>query len=303
MSGVITGFSTIVVVIAVGYFAARAGVVPGDGDRFLARIMFTIAMPALLFTTLLQADPRQVFSPLLLGILISTVVMAGIYILLARLRGRAPTGELVIGGLASCYVNASNLGIPIAAYVLGDTSYVAPVLLVQLLFLAPISLTILDVNNSARSRSWTRPLRNPIILGSGLGLAVGATPWQLPALILEPIGLLADAAVPLALLTYGISLWGSGGFRGIHPTWNLGVVTALKTLVHPLFAWALGHLVLDLAPADLFALVVISALPTAQNVYVYALQYHTSLQLARSAILVTTTASIGTVMVIAGLLG
>jgi hypothetical protein len=35
----------------------------------------------------------------------------------------------VIGTFSSAYVNAGNLGLPIAAYVLGDASLVAPMLL------------------------------------------------------------------------------------------------------------------------------------------------------------------------------
>ncbi|MPV51456.1 AEC family transporter [Pseudactinotalea sp. HY160] len=305
MNGVVTGFATIVAVIAVGYLAARRGIVPGDGDRLLARISFSIAMPALLFLTLMDADPARVFSPLLVGILVSSLAMALVYLLLARLRRRQPLGDLIIGALSSSYVNAGNLGIPIAAYVLGDASYVAPVLFTQLLVLAPISLTILDLTTAATltPRSWLRPLLNPIILASAAGLALGATGWRLPAVIHDPISLLAGAAVPLALLTYGISLWGSGGLRGVRPSAEMGLGTTLKAVVHPAFAYCLGRFVLHLEAPDLFALTVLAALPTAQNVYVYALRYSTGVALARSTILVTTALSIGVVTAIAAFLG
>ncbi len=305
MNGVVLGFATIVAVIVVGYLAARRGVVPGDGDRLLARIVFSVAMPCLLFVTLLEADPRRVFSPLLVGILVSSSTMALAFALIARLRGNRDVGELVIGALSSSYVNAGNLGIPIAAYVLGDASYVAPVLFTQLLVLAPISLTILDLRTQARTTpsSWLRPLRNPIIIASAAGLVLSALDLRPPAIVLEPITLISGAAVPLALLTYGVSLWGTGGLRGIRVSPEMGWATALKTVVHPAFAFALGSLVLHLEPADLFALTVLSALPTAQNVYVYALRYASGVRPARSVILATTILAIGAVAVIAALLG
>lgn len=305
MNGVVLGFATIVAVIAVGYLAARRGVVPGDGDRFLARLVFSVAMPCLLFVTLLDSDPQRVFSPLLVGILVSSITMALVFIVVARLRGNRNVGELVIGGLSSSYVNAGNLGIPIAAYVLGDASAVAPVLFTQLLVLAPICLTILDAGTRARitPSSWLRPLRNPIIIASAAGLLLSALDVRPPALILEPITLISGAAVPLALLTYGVSLWGTGGLRGVRLSVEMGLGAALKTVVHPVFAFTLGHFVLHLTPADLFALTVLSALPTAQNVYVYALRYDSGVTLARSTILVTTIASIGAVAVVAALLG
>ena len=52
--------------------------------------------------------------------------------------------DIAIGGLCSSYVNAGNLGVPVAIYVLGDGAFVAPVLLFQLLILAPVAFVMLD---------------------------------------------------------------------------------------------------------------------------------------------------------------
>ena len=50
----------------------------------------------------------------------------------------------MIGALCATYVNAGNLGLPIAAYVLGDVALVAPTLLLQMLVMQPIALAVLD---------------------------------------------------------------------------------------------------------------------------------------------------------------
>ena len=84
--------------------------------------------------------------------------------------------------MASGYVNAGNLGIPIATYALGNAAEVAPVMLFQLTVLAPLFSTVLDLT-SARAdgerppllRTLTAPLRNPIALASAAGLLVSAT--------------------------------------------------------------------------------------------------------------------------------
>ena len=54
-------------------------------------------------------------------------------------------GDTVIGAFASAYVNAGNLGLPIASYVLGDASLIGPTLLTQLLILQPLGLAVLDM--------------------------------------------------------------------------------------------------------------------------------------------------------------
>ena len=51
---------------------------------------------------------------------------------------------MLIGSLSSSYVNAGNLGIAIAAYVVGDITVVVPTLLVQMLVVQPIALIVLD---------------------------------------------------------------------------------------------------------------------------------------------------------------
>ena len=51
---------------------------------------------------------------------------------------------MLIGALASSYVNAGNLGIAVAAFVVGDTTVVVPTLLVQMLLVQPVALVVLD---------------------------------------------------------------------------------------------------------------------------------------------------------------
>ena len=64
--------------------------------------------------------------------------------MVARLLFVRDLGDTVIGTPARAYVNAGNLGLPIAAYVLGDVALVAPTLLLQMLVLQPIALAVLD---------------------------------------------------------------------------------------------------------------------------------------------------------------
>ena len=86
----------------------------------------------------------------------SAVLCGLLYAGLAWWRWRTRPAELATGALASSYVNAGNLGVPIAVYVLGDASYVAPVLLFQVLVLAPVGLTVL-----AGSRAESHPVADP----------------------------------------------------------------------------------------------------------------------------------------------
>lgn len=145
MQGVLTGFAVIAVVIGVGYVIGRRGYLGDNGREVLTKLAFHVASPALLFTTLARADLSVIFSSRLLVTAMSTAAAAGVFVAIGALRGWG-VGRTTIGALCSSYVNSGNLGIPIAVYVLGDASLVAPVLLFQQIMVTPIALTVLDLS-------------------------------------------------------------------------------------------------------------------------------------------------------------
>lgn len=306
VTGVITGFSVIAAIIAVGYALGWRGSLGEQGQEVLSRLAFSVATPALLFTTLAGADLSVLVSLPLVITALSTFSTAGTFIAVGVLR-RWDIGRTTIGALCSSYVNSGNLGIPIAVYVLGDASLVAPVLLLQQLVITPIALAVLDLSRpGARGPWWSRltaPLRNPVVIGSLGGVAVAATGWQVPGGLFDPISLLGGMAVPAVLLAFGISLRGSNP-PGRSP--ERGVVflsVALKSVGQPAVAWLLGALVFGLSGAVLFGVVVTSALPAAQNLFTYAARYETSMTLARESVLLSTILAAPVIGVVAVLLG
>ncbi|MFB7652337.1 MULTISPECIES: AEC family transporter [unclassified Streptomyces] len=306
MQGVLTGFAVIAVVIAVGYVLGLRGHLGPQGREVLTKLAFHVASPALLFTTLATADLSVVFSSRLLVTALSTVAVAGVFVAVGVVRGWG-VGRTTIGALCSGYVNSGNLGIPIAVYVLGDASLVAPVLLFQLVLVTPVAVTILDLSGGgARGPLWRRlltPLRNPIALGSLAGVAVAATGLRVPDPVMDPLTLIGNMSVPAVLLAFGISLCGSTmPMRGADREPVL-LAVALKALGQPAVAWALASGVFGLRGAQLLDVVVTSALPAAQNLYTYASTYEVGERLARDAILVSTVVSVPVLVAVAALLG
>ncbi|MGI5135586.1 MULTISPECIES: AEC family transporter [unclassified Streptomyces] len=306
MQGVLSGFVVIAVVIAVGYVLGRGGHLGGHGREVLTKLAFHVASPALLFTTLAHADLSVIFSSRLLVTAMSTAAAAGAFVAVGVVRHWG-VGRTTIGALCSSYVNSGNLGIPIAVYVLGDASLVAPVLLFQVVMVTPIALMILDLSGMGEKGPWWRrlltPLRNPIAVGSLSGVLVSATGVRVPGPIMDPITLIGNMSVPAVLLAFGISLRGSalpGRGRDRHPV--LLAVT-LKAAGQPVVAWALATNVFGLHGAPLLDVTVTSALPAAQNLYTYASTYGVGEVLARDAILLSTVLSVPVLVVVAALLG
>jgi predicted permease len=302
--GALQGFSTIAAVIAVGFVLAHLGVLGLDARNILADLAFFVASPALLLVVLAQAPVSVVLSWGLLVAAGGALLVMAVAAAIAHWRWGMGLGETVMAALCSGYVNSGNLGLPIALYVLGDITYAAPVLLFQLLVLTPVSMTILDSQlPGAKPGLMARVaglFRNPITVGAVLGLVLSVTHVQLPPVLLDPITLIGNLAVPCMLIAFGVALR-----LGQRPGEDLGQVatlSVLKLVGQPLIAAGLGA-GLGLRGHELFAVVVMAALPTAQNIFTYSLRYGRAVYLTRDTIFVTTLASAPVILVAALVFG
>ncbi len=312
MQGVLAGFFTIGVVVGVGMLLARLGILDESSQRVLARLAFLVASPALMIIVLGDTDVAKLFSSNLLASIAGVAVSATTCVLLARLIWKRTASDTVIAAFAAAYVNAGNLGLPIASYVLGDASLIGPMLLTQLLILQPLGLAVLDmttrrgVPGQSRGRQIARllsqPFQNPLMIGSLIGLMLSIFNLDLPRLIRDPLVLIGGMAVPAMLIAYGVSLQLGPRPGAGEPAGQIATIVSLKLLVQPLVAYAVGAYALDLHGVDLLAVTVIGALPTAQNVFTHAVRYDRGVILARDTIFITTLLSVPALILIAGLL-
>lgn len=305
VQGVFVGFATIGLLIGLGILLAHLGIIDEAGQKTLSTLAFFVASPALLLTVLESSDLRTVFSGNVVALAGAVVVSVAVIVAISVVRGH-DLATTTVAAQCAAYANAGNLGLPIAAYVLGDAALVAPLLLLQLLLLQPLALTLLDAAVSPTRLSignvLARPFKNPITVGSALGLALALSGIHLPQVVNDPLELVAGMAVPSMLLAYGVSLrLGPLPGRGVSAG-QLGLVVGLKMLVQPLSAYLIGRFLIGLDTEALLAVTVLSSLPTAQNVFVIASRYNRGALLARDAIFVSTIASVPVVLLVTALI-
>jgi malonate transporter len=306
MIDTLTGFAVVGVAIVLGYVIARIDLLGAHARHVLGRLVFFVLSPFLLFSVLAHADAALLFSSLLPVSAIAAVAVMAIYALIARFAWRRPVGDTVIGALSTGQVNANNIGIPLSLYLLGSAAYPAPVVLMQLLVLTPITLTILDAVTSDRvsiRRTLVRTATNPIIIGSLLGTLVSVFDIPVPDIVMEPAQLIANAAVPVLLISYGMSLHGQRvlGTRGNRR--DIVVASILKIAVMPLAAWATAEFLFRLSPEEVLIVTVLAALPTAQNVFNYSQRYGVAEPLSRDTVFLTTIGCLPALLLIMVLLG
>ncbi|MBK8469882.1 MAG: AEC family transporter [Candidatus Phosphoribacter sp.] len=300
MLGALQGFSTILAVVLVGWLLAHFGVLRLEARQILADVAFFVASPALLLVVLSKAPVSQVLSGGLAVAAMSSVAVMLVAAAIAHWRWRVATGETVMAALCAGYVNSGNLGLPIALYVLGNVTYAAPVLLYQLLVLTPVSMSVLDAQRpGAKPGLGARLaglLRNPITIGASVGLVLSVAQITLPPVLLDPITLIGNLAVPCMLLAFGVAL--RLGQRPGEAIGRIGTLVALKLVGMPLVAAGLGA-ALGMRGKELFAVVVMAALPTAQNIFTYSLRYGRAVYLTRDAIFVSTLGSVPAILLVA----
>ena len=305
MLGVFAGFAVIAAVIAAGYLVGRLRLLGDHAPFVMSRLVFFVLTPCLLFSLLAHADPAVLFSSRLAVSALAAITCFVLFTVVALLVFRRGAADTVIGALGSGYVNANNIGIPVAAYVLGDATYSAPVVLVQLLVFAPIALAILDAATSGRvsvGRVLLQTIRNPLIIASALGTLIAVTGVELPELVFEPFRLIGAAAVPVVLIGFGMSLSRSRILEAGSGRRDVILASTLKLIVMPLAAFVLARFVFGMTGHELFAIVVLAALPSAQNVFNYAERYDHGVVVARDTVFITTVLCVPVLLVVALLL-
>jgi malonate transporter and related proteins len=305
MDRVIDGYVVIFLPVLAGVIVGVLGVLGPGADRVLNKLVFTVLNPCLLFTVTFRADLRAVLSAGALVAVLSAAVAMATCVVTARLWLGRPFGSATIPALAASYTNAGYIGIPVATYVLGNAAAVLPVLLLQLLVITPLALFTLDLRDHGGS-SWGAllvPLRNPLVLAILAGVGTSSLDWDPPDVVLTVLGEMGHAAVPVILIAFGIALTGRRVLSPGSGRREVLLATVIKVALMPAVALLVASYALGLDEHATLTVVLLAALPTAQNVFNYADRYDTDVVLARDVVLLTTLASLPVLLLLSVVLG
>ena len=323
MTGVLLGFGVVAVLTAIGL--ATAALLPGEARTMragLTPVIYYLTNPALMVVLVAGTDLGAVlgvYTPIALATAAVAGALFALYSGLVLRRGAARTA---VGAMASSYVNAGNIGLPIALYAVGSAAPVVSVLLAQLLVIAPLYLLVFSwatrpsrragpgaaIRTAAPGRTSTstgrtivRSVANPVTVGTAAGVLLSATGLEVPEVLWAPLEMLGQASVPLLLLLFGMGLHGQRPFRNRALVPDVLGGTLVKVVAMPVLAWAIGRFGFGLGGTELLGVVVMAALPTAQNVFLFSSQFRMPANAARDIILLSSFLSFPAVL-LAGLL-
>ncbi|MBS1264509.1 MAG: hypothetical protein MAG471_00333 [Acidimicrobiaceae bacterium] len=262
----------------------------------LSRLAYNVFGPAFIFAVLAGADlQRGVVVRLVLAGLAGMAAAVVLAVLWSRITG---VGYALTAAVAitSSYGNVGNAGLAIVAFSLGEQALPTAGVLMLTINLTGLVLSVGLAE--ARSRSplpaLGRALATPMAVAGAVSLLVNLSGVDLPVVVDRSIGLLADALIPVMLLTLGMQLVKSG-----RPSWSsdLGVVLVAKLAVAPLVA-GLAASALSLRGDLLDAVVIQSAMPPAVFAAVIAIESDLAPERVTAAVVLTTLVSALTLPVV-----
>lgn len=283
--------------VALGYLAGLTGYLSAETGDGLSDFAVGVAMPLLLFRTMLDVDFQGASPWALWATYFASAAIAWTagHLTVTRVFGRDSQAG-VVGGVAAAFSNLVLLGIPFMQRVYGQGGFEVLSLLVAVHLPLMIVASIVLFNIFERGKGAPaeplqllrdfarRTFRNPLIVGILLGLLWRLTGLPLPGVAGRLLEALAGVAGPVALFAMGLGLRKFGLAGNIRPAILL---SAIKLLLMP--AVVLGAaFVIGLPPLTAKVAIAAAALPSGVNSYLIATHFGTGQALASNQMTIAT---------------
>ena len=281
----------IFLVIAVGYLLRRSSFLSTSTVAEMNRLVFTFALPILLFRNIFDEDFDYLFNPsLIIWVVGSTFACFVLLWLFAEIFLRKKPDLISSFVQGSFRANYAIVGLPLVANILGDrdtgmAALAAAFIVTSYNVLSVIVLTAKDPNTSLNIKNIILGVcKNPSIIGIATGVAVNLLNIPIPGIARESINYIAALCTPMALLAVG----GSINILEIKQFLRPAIVAAaMKIVIAPLIFVTIS-IWLGFRGEELVVLFVMLANPTAIISYVMAARMNGNAVFTSAIILITT---------------
>jgi malonate transporter len=289
-----------------GYVAARWHMLPFEAISGLNSFVLYFALPCMLFRFGAGTPVGHLLDATALGVYLFCSLALVVVVLWASLNPRIRWNDASFGALVAAFPNTGFMGVPLLVALLGARAAGPAILTLTIDLIVTTSLCIglsrLDgADEHGAAQAARKALKgialNPMAWSIALGALASALQVEPVRPLMRTIGLLADAASPVALFTIGAVLARSQYVAAMEehapmPLRDYVPIVAVKLLVQPLLLLAIGSLAIAVGlPLDRFTLevmVLVGALPSASNASVLAERFGADTGRIARIILLTT---------------
>ena len=168
--------------------------------EFVTRLAMTLAVPALVFTSLTQNTINPIFlSEMIIVVCLAYAIVsiiALIFTYIFKLDLRTFLMPLISG-------NTGNLGLPLCFLAFGQDGLGYAVIVFAFTSIVAFTLGLWVVSGI---HSFKQPLKEPLVPATVLGLVFMFYDWEIPKILTNALNLIAQMAIPLMLITLGVAV-------------------------------------------------------------------------------------------------
>jgi len=219
-----------------------------------------------------------------------TVITGKIVFIISSFILKKSFAESSLNIMGSSMTNTAYFAIPLFILLFNNPAPVISILLFQLLIMTTFIVCIIEHNKKKKSSKniFLISMQNPIIAASMLGILFSFYHLDLPTFLDSFLNIMGSAAAPLILFALGQSLYSD--FKKIEKNDLIEVLMLVTTklFVCPILAFFVGKYVFNLNEFWLSSLIIMSAMPTPNNMFIFAMKYQLDVKKASTVILTTT---------------
>ncbi len=285
-------------IVALGYVLKKAGLINDNFVKLSSKIVFTVSLPALIFSEISVIDlSEEVNFLVVVFIYAGTLISFGLVWITALVFVKKPTDQTVFiqGGFRG---NFAIVGLALIANIygsvnLGKASLVLAFTIPLYNILSVIALTVPlhKSDNFSYPGTLLEIVKNPLIIAVMAAIPFSVFNIPIPYTLSTTINYLAKLALPLALL-------GIGGFLDLgdllHSSADAFFASVIKLVLIPIAA-TLAALWMGFRGDDLGIIFILFSCPTAIASFIMAEAMGSNSRLAANILLITTLGSVLTI--------
>lgn len=298
MPAVLTPLLAVFGIMLIGTLVQKTKLLPFETDQVLNQYVYYIAFPAIMLITLAQTPISDILHwGYIAGFSAAMLMSYAITLVMSLLVNPTKKAIATMRALNATFGNTAFIGMPLMAILFPGNQMalaaaaIASLLSVIIFATALVSLEVINNNQTSAVKVVTLALiKNPIVVGSFIGISLSALAITLPdslALMIKQLGMTSS---PCALFAIGMVLAKSGQHQTSKQLINyqqlsdISAVNMIKLFIQPFITYLLMTS-LQVEPQLISMGVMLAALPTAASVYLLAQRYQTQVITSAQGIL------------------
>ncbi|MBQ6810573.1 MAG: AEC family transporter [Firmicutes bacterium] len=279
--------AVIFAIAAVGFLAAKCGIINEQGNRSVSKVILYITLPAMILASVSDVPEGTTGGDILLliGISFFTYLILGVIAWLTPKVLRCAPEDRGVYTFVTMFGNVGFMGFPVLASIYGNEAVFLAAIFNLPMNLLSFTLGVLMVAPKGTKLNL-KEFFTPAVLASIIAPLLYLAPFTVPQTVYDGFSLLGSATVPLAMLMIGSTI----AQLPMKEVWNLPriyFVSLIKLLVCP-FAVYLILKPLISEPLFFGIAVVLSMMPSATNSTLLCIEYGGNELLASRTVCVST---------------